>query len=109
MTLYLRDEKGGNIFDIEVWVKTENEFSFVEISSSIDVNAYTTNLLKYQNERQVEYINSMAELSEIRGWLWESYFMVKKNTQEEYNNVVAELKTILQGIADRFKLTIVED
>jgi len=41
MTLYLRNEKGDNLLDLEVWVKTEEGYSFVELSSSIDITSYS--------------------------------------------------------------------
>ena len=32
MTLFLRNEKNETILDLEVWVKTEDSYSFVELS-----------------------------------------------------------------------------
>ena len=79
MTLFLRNEKNETILDLEVWVKTEDSYSFVELSSSIDINNYSLMLIKNTDkEKQIEMISDFDELSELRGWLWEVFFMVKK-------------------------------
>ena len=110
MTLFLRNEKNETILDLEVWVKTEDSYSFVELSSSINIKNYSLMLIKNTDkEKQIEMISDFDELSELRGWLWEVFFMVKKNEPEEYEFVVQELKVILKKVADKYGLFVVQD
>jgi tRNA C32,U32 (ribose-2'-O)-methylase TrmJ len=105
MTLFLRNEKNETILDLEVWVKTEDSYSFVELSSSVDIKNYSLMLIKNTDkEKQIEMISDFDELSELRGWLWEVFFMVKKNEPKEYDSVVQELKVILKKVADNISL-----
>jgi len=108
MTLFLRTKTNKTIVDIELWVKKEDEHSFVELSSSIDIQNYSIFLLN-NLDKKLDIINDFELLSELRGWLWENYFMTKKNTPEEYNNVLKELKTILEEIGDKYGLHLVTD
>jgi tRNA C32,U32 (ribose-2'-O)-methylase TrmJ len=110
MTLFLRNEKNETILDLEVWIKTEDSYSFVELSSSIDIKNYSLMLIKNTDkEKQIEMISDFDELSELRGWLWEVFFRVKKNEPKEYDSVVQELKVILKKVADKYGLFVVQD
>jgi len=48
-------------------------------------------------------------MSELRGWLWERYFMGGDNDPEEYPNVIKGLQALLQGHAEKYNLYYVED
>lgn len=110
MILFLRDEKNNTILDLEVWVKTEDSHSFVELSSSVDIRNYSLMLIKNTDkEKQLEMIADFDELSELRGWLWEVFFMVKNNEPKEYYSVVKELRTILKKVGDKYGLFLIED
>jgi len=117
MILYLRNETGKTIVDIELWTKTEYEsdgdkHSFIEISCSIDIAHYSFLLLDISNQspdKLGQAIADFSELSEIRGWMWENYFMVKKNTPEEYNGVLTEVRKTLDTIGKRYNLRLIED
>jgi hypothetical protein len=109
MTLFLRNEKNETILELEVWIKTEDSYSFVELSSIIDIKNYSLMLINTDKEKQIEMISDFDELSELRGWLWEVFFMVKKNEPKEYDSVVQELKAILKNVADKYGLFVVQD
>lgn len=110
MTLFLRDEKNKTILDLDVWVKTEDSNSFVELSSSVNISNYSLMLIKNTDkQKQLEMIADFDELSELRGWLWEVFFMGKKNEPKEYESVVKELKVILKKVAEKYGLFVVQD
>ena len=110
MILYLRDEKNRTILDVEVFVKTEDSKSFVELHSVVDIANYSYLLLKTDvKAKQLEIIADFDELSELRGWLWEHYFMGRQNNKDEYDSVVKELKRLLKLTAEKYQLSIVED
>jgi len=108
MTLYLRNEKGDNLLDLEVWVKTENGYSFVELSSSIDIPSYSYLLLDNLKKKN-KIIHDFDNLSELRGWLWERYFMTSKNDGTQIDNVIDKLKIILTKVAKDYNLVLIED
>ena len=112
MTLFLRTEKGETILDLEIYIKTEDGNSFVEISSSIDIKNYSLFLLKnfdIYTLKQGKIIADFDQLSELRGWLWEVYFMNKKNTEKAFDNVLSEIKKILINIAKKYNLRFIID
>lgn len=106
MTLFLRDEKNRTLVDIELYKKD----GCVEISSSVDIENYSRLLLSSCCEIKQQYmITHFDFLSELRGWLWERYFSSKKNTVEEYDNVVEEVRKILDEIGSKIGLHRIED
>lgn len=110
MILYLRNKENKTILDVDIWIKKEDGDSFVELSSSINIKNYSLMLLKnIDNEKQLEMISDFETLSNLRGWLWEVFFMTKQNEPEEYDLAVTELKAILKKIADKYDLRVVQD
>jgi hypothetical protein len=113
MTYYLRNEKNNSVVDIELWVKKDEDYSYVEISCSIDIRQYSLMLLKAFKEGNGTYwqkmIQDFDELSEIRSWMWEDYFSSKKNTPEEMDNVASLLREKLKYLADTYSLYLVTD
>ncbi len=110
MTYYLRTKGGKTILDVECWIKREESNSFVELSSVVDIKNYSILLLENTDQKkQVQIIADFDQLSELRGWLWEVFFMVKKNTEKEFDGVKTELKAILKKVADKYGLFVVED
>ena len=108
MTLFLRDEKGGTVIDCEYWIKTEDGYRFLEISSTIDVIPYSMLLLR-NIDRKEEVIGHIHELSELRGWLCERYFMDRQNNPDEYDIVLKELRRMFSHVAQELDLNFVED
>ena len=108
MTLYLRNEKGKNLLDLEVWVKTEDGYSFVELSSDVDIKHYS-NFLVDNLKKKNKIIHDFDNLSELRGWLWERYFMTGTNDGSQIDDVINKLKTILNKVAKDYNLALIED
>lgn len=109
MTLYLRNSKNESVVDIELYEK-EN---YVELHSVICIKPYSELLLEISNNRVEEYvqmtINTFDDISELRGWLWESYFMGRQNNRAEYPIVLQKVKEILKKVADEYGLYLVTD
>jgi hypothetical protein len=108
MILFLRNDKRESIVDIECFVKTEDERKFVEIHANVIIKPYSEFLLK-NIDRKDEIISDFTEIDELRGWLWESYFMGGDNDPEEYDNIIKILRAGLKEIANKYKLAYVED
>jgi hypothetical protein len=83
MTIFIRDKKNNSILSLDVGVQArEDKSKFVELSSVVDVEYYSRFLLNNLDIKN-EIISDFQELSELRGWLWESYFMTGKNIGSE--------------------------
>lgn len=55
-------------------------------------------------DRKNDIIESFSFISDLRGWLWEVYFLCERNVPEKYNDVFKELKEILKSVAEDFNL-----
>jgi hypothetical protein len=112
MILFLRNDKRETLVDIECFVKTEYEANesrkFVEINASVIIEPYSKFLLDNQ-DRAAEIIKDFSDISELRGWLWEKFFMGGDNDPEKYDEVIKLLREGLQDIAQSYKLSYVED
>jgi len=108
MILYLRNDNNRSIFSIDVWVKTEDKHSFVEVSANVNITNYS-NLLLENLHRKNKVIEDFDNLSELRGWLWERYFIVDKNDGTQIDDVIKKLKIILTKVAKDYKLNLITD
>jgi hypothetical protein len=108
MILFLRNDKRETLADIECFVKTEDEQKFVEINATVIIEPYSKFLLDNQ-DRQAEIIKDFSDISELRGWLWESFFMGGDNDPEKYDEVIELLREGLKDIAKNYELSYVED
>ena len=105
MIIYLVNEKNQRLLDVEIWVKEEDGKRFIELNSVVPIVAYSNFLLE-NIDRKNEIINTFDELNELRGWLWEVYFLGGQNNPDEYDNVIKELKTIIKKVGKDFNLLI---
>jgi hypothetical protein len=108
MTIYIRDNQKRSIVDLELYVKKEGDKSYIELSSAIIITPYSEFLLA-NLDRKEEIVDAFTTISELRGWLWESYFMDEENTGEKYDEVVNIVRTFLKEIAGGLGLYYVED
>jgi hypothetical protein len=108
MILFLRNNENRTIVDIECFVKTEDEHSFIELLASVIIDEYSKFLLENLDKKD-EIINDFEALSDLRGWLWKKYFVGSNNDPEEYQNVITELRILLKGVANKYNLSYVED
>lgn len=112
MTFYLRNNENKTLFSAEVWVKTEYEpklkYSFVELSPNINITNYSKFLLD-NPKKQKKIIDDFNNLNELRGWLWERFFMTGKNDGTQIDDVIDKLKVILGKIARDYNLILTND
>lgn len=108
MILFLRNQKNETIVDLEVYVKTEDDNKFIEVSSSIIIDTYSQFLLDNINRAKV-IIKDFSNISELRGWLWEVYFNGGDNNPDKYDDVLKTLRSYFNKIADKYNLIYVED
>ena len=104
MILFIRDKKRQTIVDLDVY-KTEG---YIELHSGVMIESYSKFLLE-NLDRKDEIIEDFDMISELRGWLWEVYFMGGKNTADKYDDVLKHLRAMIRGIAVKYDLYYVED
>lgn len=111
MTIFLRDKDNKTYVDLGVWVQHEKDGrKFVELTSTVDIENYSNMLLGSILKPNFEFIiEDFIFISELRGWLWENYFMVKQNDGNDLDGVVKELMMMFKEIGDRHGLHIVTD
>lgn len=112
MTFYLRNKENKTLFETDVWVKTEYEpnlkYSYVELSASVNITNYSKFLLENKDNAN-KIISDFDNLSELRGWLWERFFMTGKNDGTQIDDVVDKLKVILGKVARDYDLFLIAD
>lgn len=112
MTFYLRDENNKTLFSSDVWIKTEYEpnlkYSYVELSAVVNITNYSKFLLDNQKKAK-KIIDDFDNLSELRGWLWERFFMTGKNDGTQIDDVIDKLKVILGKVARDYNLILTTD
>ena len=113
MILFLRNQYNKTIVDLECYVKTEyigepTPMKFVEISVDVAIDTYSHFLLD-NFQRKDEIIADFSDINELRGWLWERYFMGGDNDPNKYNDVIQILRGRLQEVANKYNLKYVED
>jgi hypothetical protein len=108
MVLFIRNKDNHSIVDTEVWIKKEDDKEFIELKSVVDINYYSHFLLE-NPKRSDEIIEDFSALQELRGWLWESYFLGGDNDPKEYDNVISFLQERFRNIAKKYNLDFVVD
>lgn len=109
MTLFIRSKNNRTIVDIDVWVKNEEGREFVEISVSINIEEYSKFLLGHTSHFHKEIIRDFSNISELRGWLWEKYFMGGANNPEKLDDVLNKVRKYLKKITTKYDLYYTED
>jgi hypothetical protein len=116
MTHFIRTKTNKTIFSVDVYTEQydlDSKFGgkkYIELSSDIDIGVYSKYLLSNLSNSGM-IIPLFDEISEIRGWLWESYFMTKRNiySKEEMSNVHTEITNICETLCEKLDLYYVTD
>jgi hypothetical protein len=114
MILYLRNKENHTIVDVEIFIdKNEINGKFVELHSRVIIDTYSelfSELLKNKNHKENidVFISDFNNISELRGWLWESYF-IDDNDPEKLKDVIEEVSTYLKGIGKKYDLNFITD
>lgn len=108
MILFLRNKENKTILEVEIYVKSGDVRDYVELNSTVMIEPYSRFLLENLDIPN-QIISTFADLSELRGWMWENYFMVKDNKPSEIDNVAAEVRKMLKEVATDFDLYYTED
>lgn len=109
MILYLRNKDNETIFEVEVYVDSNEERGdFVELSANIYIENYSNFLLDNLKKKK-KIIHTFENLSHLRGWLWERYFITDKNDGTQIDDVINKLNIILTKVAKDLKLDLIPD
>lgn len=109
MIFYIRNKENKTIIEIVLFKKKEDGREFVEISSGINIPEYSELLLNNLNMKDY-IIEDFRFLDEIRGWMWEVYFMDGNNNNiDDYDNVKKAISKYINDIANKYNLIVVVD
>jgi len=108
MILYLRNKNNRTIVDVEIYVKRDEKHEFVELRSVVVIDTYSKFLLE-NLDKSDEVIDVFSRISELRGFMWEDYFMDRDNTPDELKNVVKMVGDFLKDVAKKYDLYYVTD
>jgi len=98
----------STIVDIEVYKKD----NYIEIDSSVCIETYSDLLIdtySYDTNKVSELIETFDDLQELRGWLWEVYFMDNNNTIDKFDDVVSDINERLKEVASKYDLFLIKD
>ncbi|MFW6247219.1 MAG: hypothetical protein ACOC22_03560 [bacterium] len=121
MILFLRDQSNRTIVDIDIWNELEhndkNEVTrrYTEISVSVDILRYSIKFLQLLKDTDIptetatHYVSDIHHLSELRGWLWEQFYMTGDNDGSHIDNIIKEVNSMLDGVAKKYNLVVVQD
>ena len=116
MILFLRDKQNNTIVDLDCYIDRgdsdsrfyKSDYRFIELQVLVDIRYYSKYLLENLDNRD-EIISVFSDIQELRGWLWERYFMGGDNDPEKHGDVMRYLKTLFKAVAERYDLRYVED
>ena len=115
MVIYLRTPQNKSIFEAEIYNKKademgESDASFTELHTTVYVRDYSLFLINLAPaHKQLKFLNTMDTLSELRGWMWEIYFMTKKNRGQDKDDIIEKVRETFRAVAEEFGLNVVED
>ena len=113
MTYFLRDNKNNTIIETECWIEREDGgggFKFSEISSALNIVYYSKFLVENKNNAS-NVVSIIDSIYELRGWLWEFYFMNKNNNgnEKDHDLINEHIKDMYVNAARILHLNFVSD
>lgn len=105
MVLFIRDKRDKTIVDVEVYTTDDGG---VDISSTVVIEPYSKFLVE-NIEDDLQIIRDFGRLQELRGWFWNVYMQGRTKTNVTQQQVVNELRDILQTVANEYGLFYTED
>ena len=103
MILFIRTKDDVTVAEVSFYIKHD----YLEASGYVDIHEFAK--LLSCSDKPEKLTEDMQAINDIRGWLWEKYFMGKQNTKDAYDSVLNALRTILKDVASEHNLTYVED
>ncbi len=110
MIHFLRDSLNQTIIETMVWNKNYDDIEgkYTEVSSGLDVKNYSIFLMS-TSRPSVVVILEMTKLDELRGWLWESFYMTGKNDGTKKDEIEGLIRDMYKEAAEKLGLHYVTD
>lgn len=105
MTLFIRDKRNKTVVEVEVFTTDDGG---VDISSTVVIEPYS-NFLGENIENNLQIIRDFSRLQQLRSWFWEVYMQGRTKTNVSQQQVVNEVRDILQTVANEYGLFYTED
>lgn len=110
MVLYLRTKDNKTLFEANVWIDSteERQLPFVELIATINISNYSNFLIENLKKKN-KIISDFDNLNELRGWLWERFFVTIPNDGTKLDEVITKLRVILGKVAKDYDLLLIEE
>ncbi len=112
MILQLRNKNKQTITNTEIYlIKGDNGKDFIELHSRVDIEEYSRLFLTVQKQNLDidQFINIFDHINNLRGWLNENFFMGEQNTANKLPEVIKQVKSMLEVVANQYELFYYED
>lgn len=97
MVLFIRDQRNKTIVDLEII--SDRDGKVKDIHSIIATEPYSRFLLG-NVDRAAEIVPDFEELSNLRGWFFESYSI--RNKAAEYSDVLKLLRQVFHNVVSKY-------
>jgi hypothetical protein len=112
MILQLRNKNKQTLVDVEIYKKkSDGGYPFIELHSSIDIEQYSRLFLTVQKQNLdiEQFINIFDHINNLRMWLNENFFMGEQNDINKLPEVIKQVKSMLEVVANQYELYYYED
>ena len=109
MILYLKTQENKTLFSAIVYIDSSEErpTNFVELSTTINIENYSHFLIE-NIEKKNKVISDFDNLNELRGWLWERFFVSTPNDETKLDEVAKKINVTLSKVAKDYNLLLIQ-
>lgn len=98
MIYKLKTKDNKVIATVEVGVERLVKEPKVEIRAIVDLRNYSERMLNVNSKDELEkFIDTFATIADLRNWMWDEYFAMKRNVESEFEGVAKHIKNILMA------------
>jgi len=116
MILQLRNKNKQTLVDVEIYKETifvdgDEIYPFIELHSRVNIEEYSRLFLTVQKQNLdiEQFINIFVHINNLRGWLNENFFMGEQNDINKLPEVIRQVKSMLEVVANQYELYYYED
>jgi hypothetical protein len=86
-------------------------YPFIELHSRVNIEEYSRLFLTVQKQNLdiEQFINIFVHINNLRGWLNENFFMGEQNDINKLPEVIRQVKSMLEVVANQYELYYYED
>lgn len=107
MIYKLKTQDNKVLATVEVGLEQLRKDPNVEIRSVVNLYNYSEKMLKVNSKEELEkFIDTFASIANLREWMWDEYFAMKRNVSSELDGVVKHVRNILLAASVDYNLIL---